>query len=98
MYRKSGGNFSWWLLATAVFMAVSAGAVFFAGAAAACTQSAAMPCPRQASTGWKTVLVDLREQKAQIQGKRFADQVKRHVRHSFAKRRQRLERHRVEIE
>ncbi len=99
MYCKSGGNFSWWLLATAVFVPVCAGGVFFtgAGAAAACTQSATMPCARQAPSGWKTVLVDLRDQKVLIQGKLFADRVKRHLRRSFIKRNRQFKRHRVQI-
>jgi hypothetical protein len=98
MCRKSVSNLSRWLLATAILFAASAGGIVFAGAAAACTPGAAGPCAQQAAAGWKTVLVDLREQKAQIEAKRFADRVKRHLGRSFAKRKRQFERHQVQIE
>ena len=98
MCRKSVSNLSRWLLATAILIAASACGIAFAGAAAACPPGAAGPCAQQAAAGWTTVLVDLHEQKAQIEAKRFADRVKRHLGRSFAKRKQQFDRHQAQIE
>jgi hypothetical protein len=98
MCRKNSSNLSWRLLAAALLIAASAGGVFFTGTAAACSHGTAGPCAQQAAAGWKTVIVDLREQKVQIQAKRYADRVKRHLRRSFTKHRQQFRRHLVRIE
>jgi hypothetical protein len=98
MGRKSSSSLSRWLLATAFLIAASAGGVFFAGAAAACAPGAGGPCVQPNPAGWKPVLVDFREQKAQLEAKRFADRVKRHLGRQFAKRKQQFERHLVRIE
>jgi hypothetical protein len=87
-----------WLLAAAVLIAAGMGGIFPAAAAGVCAEKAQAACARPGGSGWTTVLVEVRERKAQLEAIRFAERVKRHLGRQFAKRKVQFEKSQVRLE